>query len=195
MARTTLLHRAPRLLTHTHRPLSTSTRLHAEAKNTAPNPFATLNARCQDTAPAYRKFQLSKPLNPHLTNTTSTIANAFPSLGSDKPPPELLSAVDKDGAFPLKDSVPENTARMTGGTQEGAPGKGPNAGLEVGEIEGGTFKVEPLRREGEELRTLRARLTCWFSFACTHAPAFWGIRPVSSMDTVPRGVSRFTPYA
>ena len=59
-----------------------------------------------------------------------------------------------------KDAVPENTERMTGGTQKGAPEGGKNADLEVGEIEGGTFKVEPLRRTGEDANTMRARLLC-----------------------------------
>jgi len=33
------------------------------------------------------------------------------------------------------------------------------ADLGVGEIEGGSFRVEPLRREGEDPKTMRARLT------------------------------------
>lgn len=116
------------------------------------------NERANDTAEEYRKQQKEKPLNPHMTNTTSTIANEFPSVGSDKPPPEFVSSVD--GKFVPKDAVPENTERMTGGTQEAAPEGGKNAELEVGEIEGGTFKVEPLRRTGEDANTMRARLLC-----------------------------------
>jgi hypothetical protein len=111
-----------------------------------------------DTVEEYRKIQTEKPLNPHLTNTNSTIANEMPSLGKDNPPPEFLTSVDPD--FVPKDSVPENTERMTGGTQKGAPESGANAELDVGEIEGGTFKVEPLRRTGEDAATMRARLTC-----------------------------------
>ena len=49
---------------------------------------------------------------------------------------------------------------MTGGTQHPAPKSGPNADLDVGEIEGGTFQVEPLRRTGEDANTIRARLLC-----------------------------------
>lgn len=174
MARSTLLYRAPRLVSLSRRPLSTTTCLQAEpaASDNASNPFAKLNARVQDTAKAYRKFQLSKPLGPHLTNTTSTIANTFPSIGSDKPPPELLSSVDKKEEFKYKDGVPENTERMTGGTQDGGPSRGPNGELDVGQIEGGTFKVEPLRREGEDLNTLRARLLCPSTILhCTRAHA------------------------
>lgn len=93
-----------------------------------------------------------------MTNTNSTIANEMPSVGADKPPPELLSSVDPD--FVPKDSVPENTDRMTGNTQKGAPEEGANAELGVGEIEGAKFKVEPLRRTGEDINTMRARLLC-----------------------------------
>lgn len=32
--------------------------------------------------------------------------------------------------------------------------------LGVGELEGASFKVEPLRRHGEDAETMRARLTC-----------------------------------
>ena len=93
-----------------------------------------------------------------MTNTTSTIANEMPNIGEDAAPPELLTSVD--GKFVPKDSKPENTEKMTGGTQKGAPESGVNAGLDVGEIEGGTFKVEPLRRTGEDINTMRARLVC-----------------------------------
>jgi len=125
-------------------------------------PFATsaarfgLNERANDTAEEWRKHQTEKPLNPHITNTTSTIANEFPSLGKDKPPPEMISSVD--GNYIPKDSVPENTERMTGGTQKPSPDDGSNADLKVGEIEGGSFRVEPLRRTGEDPNTMRARL-------------------------------------
>jgi hypothetical protein len=120
--------------------------------------FNDTNHRANDTAEEYRKIQQEKPLNPHLTNTNSTIANEMPSIGKDSAPPELLTRADPN--FTPKDSVPENTERMTGGTQKGAPESGANAELDVGEIEGGTFKVEPLRRTGEDAATMRARLTC-----------------------------------
>jgi len=109
-----------------------------------------------DTTPEWREKQKSKPLGPHMTNTNSTISNEMPSVGADKAPPELLTSVDPD--FVPKDSVPENTERMTGGTQKGAPEDGVNAELGVGEMEGAKFKVEPLRRTGEDGNTIRARL-------------------------------------
>ncbi|KAL9623882.1 MAG: hypothetical protein Q9160_001874 [Pyrenula sp. 1 TL-2023] len=91
-----------------------------------------------------------------MTNTTSTIANEMPSVGADKAPPELITSVDPD--FVPKDSVPENTERMTGQTQKGAPESGKNADLGVGEMEGAKFKVEPLRRTGEDSSTMKSRL-------------------------------------
>ena len=117
--------------------------------------------RIHETTPGHRKAQTSKPLNPHMTNTDSTNANEMPSVGSDKAPPELLSSIDPD--FTPKDRVPENTDRMTGHSQKGKPTDGPNAELgelEVGEMEGTKFKVEPLRRTGEDGNTMRARLLC-----------------------------------
>ncbi|PQE19114.1 tpr repeat protein [Rutstroemia sp. NJR-2017a BBW] len=103
----------------------------------------------------HRKIQSSKPLNPHLTNTTSTIANETPSVGAFTPPPELISSVS--GEASLKDSIPENTERMTGGTQDGE-GTGENREMGVGELEGAKFRVEPLRRTGEDDGKMRARL-------------------------------------
>jgi len=101
---------------------------------------------------------MEKPLNPHMTNTTSTIANEMPSIGKDKAPPELISSVDEN--YTPQDSVPENTERMTGGTQKPGPEDGVNSELKVGEIEGGSFKVEPIQRTGEDVNTTRARLLC-----------------------------------
>lgn len=121
------------------------------------------NAKGHEGTVAHRQIQKDKPLGPHLTNTTSTIVNEMPSVGAQKAPPELMSSVDPN--FVPKDSVPENTERMTGGTQKGGPGNGSNSELEagemgVGEMEGGSFRVEPLRRTGEDANTMRARLVC-----------------------------------
>jgi len=84
----------------------------------------------------------------------------MPSVGADKPPPDLISSVDPE--YAPKDSEPENTERMTGETQKGDPGSGSGgekkAEMGVGELEGGKFKIEPLRRTGEDANTMRARL-------------------------------------
>ncbi|OJD31740.1 tpr repeat protein [Diplodia corticola] len=115
-----------------------------------------LNDRGNDTVEEHRKRQTEKPLNPHMTNTTSTIANDLPSIGKDSAPPEMLTSVDPD--FVPKDSKPEKTERMTGGTQKGAPESGVNSELQVGELEGAKFRIEPIQRVGEDANTMRARL-------------------------------------
>ncbi|KAF2404053.1 DUF339-domain-containing protein [Trichodelitschia bisporula] len=106
------------------------------------------NDRHQDTAAEYRRIKAEKPLNPHLTNTTSTIANDLPSVGQGHPPPELLSAADPN--FEPADHDPPRMQHMTDGAQSGE--------LKVGEIEGGSFRIEPLHRSGEDPNTMRARL-------------------------------------
>lgn len=114
------------------------------------------NAKEHLTAEEHRKIQSEKPLNPHMANTTSATANEMPSVGAQKAPPELITSINPD--FVPKDSVPENAERMTGGTQKGALERGTNGELGVGEMQGAKFKVEPLRRTGEDPNTTRARL-------------------------------------
>jgi hypothetical protein len=116
--------------------------------------------RRHENSDAYGEAQKSKPTNPHLTNTTSTMKNDVPSVGADKAPPELISSVAPE--YVPKDDVPENTERMTGGTQPGNLNNVSKADLGVGEMEGAKFKIEPLRRTGEDSTTMRARLLCSF---------------------------------
>lgn len=83
----------------------------------------------------------------------------MPSVGADSPPPELISAAG--GAVNPQDSVEGNTEHMTGGTQKsGKMGEGQGHELGVGELEGASFRVEPLRRTGEDEATMKARLLC-----------------------------------
>ncbi|KIX03581.1 uncharacterized protein Z518_07134 [Rhinocladiella mackenziei CBS 650.93] len=115
------------------------------------------NERVHPNAEEHRKYQKEKPNNPHITNTSSTFHNDMPSIGKDKPPPDLLSSVDPH--YVPKDRAPENTERMTGGTQAGDTDQvRPPSEFGVGEMEGITFRVEPVRRTGEDLTTMRARL-------------------------------------
>lgn len=133
--------------------------------------YDAINARGNDTRDVYRRHQIEQPLNPHLTNTNSTFANELPSIGADAPSPELLKNM---GEVAPKDSVPENTERMTGGTQgsktEDVTAQS-NKELGVGEMEGASFKVEPLRRTGEDANTMRARLLCP-SLYCHSPPCY-----------------------
>jgi hypothetical protein len=114
-----------------------------------------LNDRAPSTAPEHREYQKSRPLNPHVTNTTSTQTNDYPKVGERNPPPELLTSIDPD--YKPTDPYPGKIEHFTGGTQTSGAQK-PELG--VGEMEGVTFKVEPLRREGEDTSTTRARLLC-----------------------------------
>ena len=52
-------------------------------------------------------------------------------------------------------------ARLQVKTPDGA---GVGGEMGVGELEGAKFRVEPIRRVGEDDRTMRARLTCTFFF-------------------------------
>jgi hypothetical protein len=168
MAHSRLAIRSSRVLLSLHQPARSFSIRAARC-----NEFEALNKRANDTAPEYRKFLTSRPLNPHMTNTTSTIANEMPSVGKDAPPPELVTSVDP--GFTPKDAVPENTERMTGGSQssksEDVSGSNKDlqgtAELGVGEMEGASFKVEPLRRTGEDENTMRARLLCPFPIPST----------------------------
>jgi hypothetical protein len=70
---------------------------------------------------------------------------------------------------------------MTGGTQPGDPDKVSMPDLGVGEMEGASFKVEPLRRTGEDSTTMRARLLCPSyaqAFRSYHPAAFSQVRPI-----------------
>ena len=103
---------------------------------------------------------MEKPLNPHMTNTNSTIANEMSSVGRDASPPEMITSVNPNSR--PEDSIPENTNRMLGGTQNRGTFTDHESELDVGEMEGGSFKVEPIRRSNEDSRTIRARLLCSF---------------------------------
>lgn len=82
----------------------------------------------------------------------------------------------------------ENTERMTGGTQSGEPEGGPNAEMGVGEMEGAKFKVEPLRRTGEDANTMRARLLCRSLFLTSPFPPYHGPMHWTSSDGLCFGI-------
>lgn len=79
----------------------------------------------------------------------------YPNVGTRPAPPELLSSVDPN--YKPADPYPGRVEHFTGGGQDRGPQK-PELG--VGEMEGITFKVEPLKRTGEDTATTRARLLC-----------------------------------
>lgn len=144
------------------RPLSTSSRTLFKAENDAVTPKTSEAERQHSNIDEWRKTQTERPLNPHMTNTNSANYNEqqMPKVGAHNPPPEFISAVDGD--YTPKDTQPENTERMTGGTQPGDPSKVSSSSTDigVGEMEGAEFKIEPIRRTGEDAATMRARLLC-----------------------------------
>ncbi|KAL4965219.1 WD40 repeat-like protein [Aspergillus stella-maris] len=109
--------------------------------------------REHSTAPKHRANQTEKPPNPIVPNTTSTMTKDFPKVGQNNAPPEMLNSVDP--SFKPVDTYPGKIEHFTGGRQEPGAQK-PELG--VGEMEGITFKVEPLKRTGEDVSTMRARL-------------------------------------
>src|SRR5277367_2665318 len=87
-----------------------------------------------------------------------TIVNEMPKVDTKNPSLGPISPVDPD--YVPKDSISENMERTTGDTWKTAAEGGPNREIGVGELEGARFKVEPLRRTGEDENTMRARLVC-----------------------------------
>lgn len=126
--------------------------------------FRTTSIRAKDgedripsTAPEHRAYQTSKPSNPFVPNTTSTMTKDYPNVGTRPAPPDLLSSVDPN--YKPADPYPGRVEHYTGGEQQRGPQK-PELG--VGEMEGIRFKVEPIKRAGEDTATQRARLLCMF---------------------------------
>lgn len=154
---------APRLITRFLRPSTATTKLPFTRT------FSTTTIRSSDhendkrlrpdlsTAPEHRKNQTSKPANQAIPNTTSTMTGDYPKVGAKSAPPEMLSSVDPN--YKPADPYPGRVEHFTGGRQESGAQK-PELG--VGEMEGITFKVEPLKRKGEDSATMRARLLCMF---------------------------------
>ncbi|GMG22592.1 unnamed protein product [Aspergillus oryzae] len=116
------------------------------------------NGRAPSTAPEHREYQTNRPPNQHVPNTTSTMTRDFPKAGEKSVPPEFVSAADPN--YKPADPYPGKVEHFTGGRQETGAQK-PELG--VGEMEGITFKVEPLKRTGEDVSTIRARLLCEYS--------------------------------
>lgn len=113
------------------------------------------NEQISSTAEAHREIQKSRALNQTIPNTTSTQTKDLPKVGAASAPPEVLSTVDP--TYKPADPYTGKLEHLTGGRESNGAQK-PELG--VGEMEGITFKVEPLKREGEDTSTMRARLLC-----------------------------------
>jgi hypothetical protein len=55
-----------------------------------------------------------------------------------------------------------NSTTSNNNSTTSSPSDQPTRDLDVGELQGAKFKIEPLRREGEDAATMRARLLCPF---------------------------------
>ena len=136
--------------------------------------------RAPSSAPEHRAYQKSRVANQPVPNTTSTMTGDYPNVGTRPAPPDLLSSVDPN--YKPADPYPGKVEHLTGGDMERGPQK-PELG--VGEMEGITFKVEPLKRTGEDTATKRARLLC--SFSRIYIAKTWGLGKVPIM---PRSSAR-----
>lgn len=132
-----------------------------EAKESPTNPSAK---RAHDTVGGWREKQQSRPLNQALSGSTPAESAGSPSVGAHNPPPELLSSADPDWTPDGQKSVAEAEASGSPRGQDSAAehqhNEGARGDLDVGVIEGGSFRVSPLRRSGEDGTTIRARLLC-----------------------------------
>ncbi|OQD90696.1 hypothetical protein PENANT_c001G05554 [Penicillium antarcticum] len=112
-----------------------------------------LKDRSTSSTDEHRAKQSQKPPNQFVPNTTSTMTKDYPNVGEKPAPPEMLNSVNPN--FRPADPYPGRIEHFTGGRQDTGAQK-PELG--VGEMEGITFKVEPLKRTGEDVTTKRARL-------------------------------------
>ena len=160
---------APRLI---HRFLRTTTTM--RPTTTFTRPFTITAARLEkdpkdkdpshadvapSLAPEHRDVQTSKIPNQFIPNTTSTMTGDYPKVGERTSPPEMLNSVNPE--YRPADPYPGRVEHLTGGRQESGAQK-PELG--VGEMEGIRFRVEPLKRKGEDAATMRARLLCKLFF-------------------------------
>ncbi|KAE8348906.1 WD40 repeat-like protein [Aspergillus coremiiformis] len=115
--------------------------------------FRTPLARRPFGSSAIRAKDDNRALNQKVPNTTSTMTRDYPKVGEKPVPPERTSSVDSN--YKRADPYPGKVEHFTGGRQKTGAQK-PELG--VGEMEGIKFKVEPLKRTGEDVSTIRARL-------------------------------------
>ncbi|OQE08840.1 hypothetical protein PENVUL_c008G09966 [Penicillium vulpinum] len=147
---------APRILSRLARPVPSSLSTIARQNRQFGATALRLKDGSDEAAPevkAHRANQANKPPNQFVPHSTSTMTKDFPNVGKKPAPPEMLNSVDPN--YRPSDPYPGRIEHFTGGRQDDGAQK-PELG--VGEMEGITFKVEPLKRVGEDLTTKRARL-------------------------------------
>ncbi|KAJ5934829.1 hypothetical protein N7466_004376 [Penicillium verhagenii] len=145
---------APRLINRALRPMTASCKpaINRSFGATALR-FNDAKNRAHPNVQEHRDNQANKSPNQFVPNTTSTMTKDFPNVGKKPAPPDMLNSVNPN--YRPNDPYPGRIEHFTGGRQESGAQK-PELG--VGEMEGITFKVEPLKRAGEDTMTMRARL-------------------------------------
>lgn len=146
---------APRFLNRIPRSLPTQCNNLLSINRSFGSTALRLKDRAAPNVSEHRDNQTNKPPNQAVPNTTATLTKDFPKVGEKAAPPEMLNSVDPN--YRPADPYPGKIEHLTGGRQQDGAQK-PELG--VGEMEGITFKVEPLKRVGEDIATKRARLLC-----------------------------------
>lgn len=156
---------AQRFIVRALRPVPSTHQLSSVTRSFSTTALRSIDSkdRAHPNAPGHRENQANKPPNQFIPNTTSTMTKDYPNIGKKPAPPEMLNSVDPN--YRPADPYPGKIEHFTGGRQESGAQK-PELG--VGEMEGITFKVEPLKRVGEDVTTTRARLLCSFPRPISH---------------------------
>ncbi|EPS36216.1 hypothetical protein H072_10283 [Dactylellina haptotyla CBS 200.50] len=93
------------------------------------------------------------PNQPHISNVHSTLTGDMPSVGKAPPPPEFIGSVDPK--YVTKSAYP-TTAKD--GEVSGSTKSGHGGAVDASESEWAKFIAEPIKRVGEDDKTMRARL-------------------------------------
>lgn len=156
---------AQRFISRALRPMPSTQQLSSISRSFSTTALRSIDSkdRAHPNASEHRDNQAKKSPNQFVPNTTSTMTKDYPNVGKKPAPPEMLNSVDPN--YRPSDPYPGKIEHFTGGRQESG-GQKPELG--VGEMEGITFKVEPLKRVGEDTTTKRARLLCSFPSPILH---------------------------
>ncbi|KAK6530275.1 succinate dehydrogenase assembly factor 2 [Orbilia ellipsospora] len=94
------------------------------------------------------------PNQPHIPNASSTLGTDFPSVGKAPPPPEFIGSVDPKfaGNSQYQSGTTGKEGEVSGSIKPGHGSQNPS------ESEWAKFMAEPIKRVGEDEKTMRARL-------------------------------------
>lgn len=115
--------------------------------------------REHESAAVWRSIQQSKAPNQASPNPTSSETSKVTGVSEKNAPPDLISSASAASHHTGSDS---KSTDINGHTKGGRDDRGTTRELDVGELEGAEIRVKPLRRTGEDVNTMRARLLCPF---------------------------------